>query len=208
MKKRILVIVILLIGLGGLISALYERSHPVELQSGFIFPEDLDIVPFELVDQHQQPFTNANLQGKWSLFFIGYTFCPDVCPTTLNRLAAAYPELSKIAPLQVVFLSVDPKRDTPDKLLTYVNYFNADFKAVTGEQTQIFPLTRSLGLTYAMVDDGDSYQVDHSASYVLVSPLGTRVAVFKSTPSLGKPAQILNETLVNDFAKIVKSYHR
>jgi len=210
MQKRIpntlLVIAILLIGLGGLLAVKFTPPKPVELQSGFLFPNAFGLAPFELVDQHQQAFTNANLTDQWSLFFIGFTYCPDICPTTLNKLAAAYPELKKIAPIQVVFLSVDPKRDTPDKLLSYVNFFNPEFKAVTGEQTQIFPLTRSLGLTYAMVGEGENYQVDHSAGYVLVSPQGTRVAVFKPTAELGQAPQVLNEALISDFAKIVSSY--
>lgn len=210
MQKRIpntlLVIAILLIGLGGLLAVKFNPPKPVELQSGFMFPEAFALAPFELVDQHQQAFTNANLTDQWSLFFIGFTYCPDICPTTLNKLAAAYPELKKIAPIQVVFLSVDPKRDTPDKLLSYVNFFNPEFKAVTGEQTQIFPLTRSLGFTYAMVGEGENYQVDHSAGYVLVSPQGTRVAVFKPTAELGQAPQVLNEALISDFAKIVSSY--
>lgn len=206
MQKRILVIAILLIGLGGLFAVKFNPPKPIELESGFLFPQAYELAPFELVDQHQQAFTNASLQGKWSLFFIGFTFCPDVCPTTLNKLAAAYPDLNKIAPLQVVFLSVDPKRDTPDKLLTYVNFFNPEFKAVTGEQTQIFPLTRSLGLTYAMVGEGENYQVDHSAGYMLVSPQGTRVAVFKPTATLGKPPQVLNDEMTSDFRKIVAQY--
>lgn len=210
MQKRIpntlLVIAILLIGLGGLFAVKFTPPKPIELQSGFLFPNAFGLAPFELVDQHQQAFTNANLTDQWSLFFIGFTYCPDICPTTLNKLAAAYPELKKIAPIQVVFLSVDPKRDTPDKLLSYVNFFNPEFKAVTGEQTQIFPLTRSLGLTYAMVGEGENYQVDHSAGYVLVSPQGTRVAVFKPTAALGQAPQVLNEALISDFAKIVSSY--
>lgn len=210
MQKRIpntlLVIAILLIGLGGLFAVKFTPPKPVELQSGFLFPNAFGLAPFELVDQHQQAFTNANLTDQWSLFFIGFTYCPDICPTTLNKLAAAYPELKKVAPIQVVFLSVDPKRDTPDKLLSYVNFFNPEFKAVTGEQTQIFPLTRSLGLTYAMVGEGENYQVDHSAGYVLVSPQGTRVAVFKPTAELGQAPQVLNEALISDFAKIVSSY--
>ena len=88
-----------------------------------------------------------------------------------------------------------------------MNFFNPEFKAVTGEQTQIFPLTRSLGLTYAMVGEGENYLVDHSAGYVLVSPQGTRVAVFKPTATLGKPPQVLNEQLISDFGKIVAQYH-
>lgn len=206
MQKNMLIIAILLIGLGGLFAVKFNPPKPIELDNGFIFPQAFEIAPFELVDQHNKAFTNADLQGKWNLFFIGFTFCPDICPTTLNKLAAAYPELNKIAPIQVVFLSVDPNRDTPEKLLTYVNFFNTEFKAVTGEHTQIFPLTRSLGLAYAMVGEGDNYQVDHSAGYVLVSPQGTRVAVFKPTAALGQPPQILNNELISDFGKIVSQY--
>lgn len=206
MQKRILIIAILLFGLGGLFAVKFNPPKPIELTSGFLFPQAYELAPFELVDQHNQAFTNASLQGKWSLFFIGFTFCPDICPTTLNKLAAAYPDLNKIAPLQVVFLSVDPKRDTQDKLLTYINFFNPAFKAITGEQTQIFPLTRSLGLTYAMVGEGENYQVDHSVGYVLVSPQGTRVAVFKPTAEVGKPPQVLNDQLISDFEKIVAQY--
>ncbi len=203
MQKKILVIAILLIGLGGLIAVTLNPPKPVELESGFVFPEALELAPFTLIDQHKQVFTNEDLNGTWSLFFIGFTFCPDVCPTTLNKLATVYPELKKIAPLQVVFLSVDPQRDTPDKLLNYVNFFNPEFKALTGEQTQILPLSRSLGLTYAMVGEGDNYQVDHSVSYVLVSPQGKRVAVFKPTAAAGVTPQILNQNLIRDFDKLV-----
>ncbi|MGL4712905.1 MAG: SCO family protein [Shewanella sp.] len=206
MQKRMFVIAILLFGLGSLLAVKFNPPKPIELTSGFLFPQAYELAPFELIDQHNQAFTNANLQGKWSLFFIGFTFCPDICPTTLNKLAAAYPDLNKIAPLQVVFLSVDPKRDTQDKLLTYINFFNKEFKAVTGKQTQIFPLTRSLGMAYAMVGEGENYQVDHSAGYVLVSPQGTRIAVFKPTAEVGKPPQILNDQLISDFEKIVAQY--
>ena len=92
MQKRIpntlLVIAILLIGLGGLFAVKLTPPKPVELQSGFLFPNAFGLAPFELVDQHKQAFTNANLTDQWSLFFIGFTYCPDICPTTLNKLAA------------------------------------------------------------------------------------------------------------------------
>lgn len=207
MGKKFLVLAIICFGLGGVFAVKFMPATPASLQTGFMFPEALELAPFSLVDQHNQAFTNEQLMGKWSLFFIGFTFCPDVCPTTLNKLSAAYPQLNAIAPLQIVFLSVDPKRDTPDKLLTYINFFNPEFKAVTGEQTQIFPLSRSLGLVYAMVGEGENYQVDHSAGYVLVSPKGERVAVFKPTVNQGKLPQILNQDLVADFEKIVKQYN-
>lgn len=222
MPKTILIICLLIFGLGGPWVVKYysssesradaepaqEMRAPLALESAVVFPKALAIPPFALVDQHNQPFTQAQLQGKWSLFFIGFTFCPDICPTTLNKLSAAYPELSAIAPLQVIFLSVDPARDTPDKLLSYMNFFNPEFTALTGEQAQIFPLSRSLGLAYAMVGEGEHYQVDHSAGYVLVSPQGKRVAVFKSTVELGQVPHIPNSALIADLRKIVAQYQQ
>ncbi|MGL5390458.1 MAG: SCO family protein [Shewanella sp.] len=227
MSKMSLVICLLILGFGGLWALKFYAApepwaeHSAEaklaptqeqeqaplalenaLENAYVFPKALGIAPFALIDQNQQPFTEVQLQGKWSLFFIGFTSCPDVCPTTLNKLSAAYGALSAIAPLQIIFLSVDPARDTPDKLLSYMNFFNPDFKALTGEQAQIFPLSRSLGLTYAMVGDGENYQVDHSAGYVLVSPKGERVAVFKPAEALGQVPHIPNSALINDFRKI------
>ncbi|QIR13241.1 SCO family protein [Shewanella aestuarii] len=177
------------------------------LATSFIFDTPRALAPFELSDQYGNRFTNQDLQNKWSLFFIGFTSCPDVCPTTLNKLAAAYPDLQAISDqIQIVFVSADPQRDTQTKRLDYINFFNRDFKAITTEHSGLFPFSRDLGFAYAMVGDGDNYQVDHSASYVLVSPQGEKIAVFKAKPKPGETPQILNEELIADFNKIVSHF--
>ena len=179
----------------------------LELSTSYVFENLRLLAPFELSDQYGNRFTNANLMGKWNLFFIGFTSCPDVCPTTLNKLSAAYPELLKIADnTQVIFVSADPARDTQVKRLDYINFFNRDFKAVTAEHSHLFPFSRDLGFTYAMVGDGENYQIDHSASYVLVSPNAEKIAVFKTKAQPGENPQILNSELIEDFAKIVSNY--
>src|SRR5579862_5099569 len=88
---------------------------------------------FELVDQNGKSFTDADLKGKWHLVFFGYTHCPDVCPTTLNDLSLALDRLgAKKDRVGIVFISVDPERDTPDVLKSYVGAFGGPIVALTG----------------------------------------------------------------------------
>jgi len=219
MRKHSIVVALMAVAISG--TAAYQWLTPssnsvapmhqspyknVELATGFIYDNPRKLATFSLSDQYGNRFTNKQLEGKWSLFFIGFTSCPDVCPTTLNKLAAAYPELQQIsADIQVVFVSADPQRDTQAKRLDYINFFNRDFKAITAEHSQLFPFSRDLGFVYAMVGEGDNYQIDHSASYVLVSPQGEKTAVFKAKPKPGLPPQILNDELIADFKKIVNN---
>ncbi|WP_137227362.1 SCO family protein [Shewanella sp. MEBiC00475] len=199
---------LILLALAGGVVYQQTQTEPMPLATSYVFEQQRALAPFTLADQYGNAFTNQTLQDKWSLFFIGYTACPDVCPTTLNKLAAAYPQLQKIASnVQVVFVSADPKRDTQVKRLDYINFFNKDFKAVSAEHTDLFPFSRDLGFVYAMVGDNNDYQVDHSASYVLVSPRGEKIAVFKPKPQPGQLAQILNAELIADFGQIVQSWH-
>ena len=91
-----------------------------------LYPQARALPDFQLVDHNNQLFTPENLMGHWSLVFVGYTYCPDICPTTLAELKGIYPELQKIptdSPIQVVLLSVDPNRDTPERLNEYINFF-------------------------------------------------------------------------------------
>ncbi|WP_119968232.1 SCO family protein [Shewanella japonica] len=205
-----------MLGLGVAVAALFPRQSAntalmtqvpdLALQSSYLFDNPRPLAPFTLHDQLGNEFTNQQLLGKWSLMFVGFTSCPDVCPTTLNKLNAAYAELQSVSEdIQVVFVSVDPDRDTQTKRLDYINFFNRDFKAVTADHTQLFPFTRDLGFAYAMVGDGADYQVDHSASYVLVSPKGEKFAVFKPKQQPGKIPQILNKELVADLKLIIES---
>ncbi len=142
------------------------------------------LAPVVLWDDQQQPFGTAQLQGHWTLLFMGYTSCPDICPMTLTDLAQAMPTLAR-EDLQVVMLSVDPERDDISTLHRYVNFFDPTFKAVTGEHSALHPFSQSLGLVYAMVTpeptQASQYWVDHSADIVLINPDGQLEAVFRPT---------------------------
>lgn len=206
MQKRLMVAAILLIGLGGATAVTLTERQPKSLETSIAFPEAKAVAQFQLQDQRGQTFNNANLIGKWSLVFLGYTSCPDICPTTMSKLAAAYPSLTREGPFQVIFLSVDPDRDTPQRLLDYMNFFNPEFIAVTGEHSQLLPLTRSLSMVYAMTGEGEDYRVDHSASMVLISPKGEKVAVIKPQAVLGQLPQIRNEALIADIRLLIENH--
>lgn len=155
------------------------------------YPEPRKVADFEITQHTGDSFSNEDLVGKWTLAFVGYTFCPDICPVTLAELNSIYPTLQesvKETPLQVWFLSVDPKRDTTERLNEYINYFNADFVAATGEHAQIFPLVRSMGMMYSISEstDNPNYLVDHSASVVVINPDGNIVGRFMPQHSPGE----------------------
>jgi len=174
------------------------------------------IKPFKLTDHNGEAFTNKNLQGKWSWVFFGYTSCPDVCPTTLQELNFVYDDLKKTsANVQVLLVSVDPQRDSQQKLKEYIGYFNKAFIALRAGHEVLFPFARNLGLMYAIVDNNktknsdskeESYLVDHSASMVLINPQGKIAAIFKPEIAVGKVPSIDGEKLVSDFNKIVALY--
>lgn len=152
-------------------------------QGVFVFDQPRIVKPFELRSHKDKPFTNADLQDKWSLVFFGFTFCPDICPTTLAMLNQAVkliedPEI--LASTQVVMVSVDPARDTVAQLSQYVPYFNPDFIGVTGEFFNIHAVATNFNAAFQKVPGKDgSYTVDHSAYIFLVNPKGDYHAFMK-----------------------------
>ena len=208
MTKLLYAIVALVaLATGALLFAKLSQSELPEY--ALYYQEPRDINEFSLTDHHNQTFTRQHLQGKWSWIFLGYTSCPDVCPTTLQELNFVYDDLKSItADIQVMLLSIDPKRDTVDVLANYIKYFNKEFIALTGGHEVLFPLTRDFGLMYAINDqlDGKPYTVDHSASMILINPKGQIAAIFQPNQVLGKIPTIEGEKLVSDFKKIVNLY--
>jgi len=144
---------------------------------------------FELVDHLGVPFNPARFKGKWSLVFFGFTYCPDICPTTmtfLNEFMASL-EGTEAQDTQVVMVSVDPARDTVQQLAGYVPFFNPDFIGVTGEFLDIHRVATALNTPFRKVmGEGDNYQVDHSANIVLINPRGDYHGFFKAPLDLAK----------------------
>jgi len=162
---------------------------------------------FSLNDQHNSEVTNANFEGQWNLVFLGYTSCPDICPLTLAKLNAVHKTLSQQYALQIWFLSVDPNRDTAQKRKAYIDYFNPQFLAVSGQHKALFPFVRELGLIYAISDSTEQeYAVDHSASVALVDSKGAVRAIFKPEFKPGSVPLINTKKMVNEF-KIIADYY-
>jgi protein SCO1/2 len=129
----------------------------------------------ELVDHRGDPFTRDRFEGRWSLLFFGFTYCPDVCPTTMAFLDRFVEELqgTEAEDTQVVMVSVDPARDTVEQLADYVPYFNEEFIGITGEFLDIHRFATALNTPFRKVPgQGEDYQVDHSANVVLINPKG------------------------------------
>ena len=142
-----------------------------------------------LVDHHGAAFTNARLQGKWTLVFFGFTYCPDVCPTTMSFLNGLMGQLeaTEAGDTQVVMVTVDPARDTVEQLAGYVPYFNPAFIGVTGEFLDIHRFATALNTPFRkVVGEGDNYQVDHSANVVLINPRGDYHGFFKAPLDMAK----------------------
>jgi len=196
MNQRIFVgVVALLALLMGVVGAIYlsptdsaDSDAPKYFQA---YPEPRAIAPFSLTDNKGHVFNQDSLKNQWSLVFLGYTFCPDICPTTMAELNSIYPQLQAIEsefPIEVVFISIDPNRDSIERLNEYIGYFNPNFIAATGEHKALFPFARNLGMMYAIAEstDNPNYLVDHSASVVLVNPKAQVIGRFKPKREPGK----------------------
>lgn len=147
-----------------------------------VLPEPRPLADFALVDQHGRPFSRADLEGRWSLVFFGFASCPHICPDTLFQLQQAVagldPEVDGPRP-RVVFVSVDPERDTPRRLDEYARRFGPDLVAVTGEHPQLRALAVQLGIHYNIPDHepGEWYNVDHTVSVPVLDPQARWAAV-------------------------------
>ena len=196
------IVAIVAIAGGALVArAVLERGGPANsgLAVATLLIPPRPLPPFALTDQAGAPFDASRVRGHWTLMFFGFTHCPDVCPTTLGMLAqvekmVATPPAA-IAP-QVVLISVDPERDTPVQLASYVKYFSPTFTGVTGSTTAIDDFTRALGIPVARtkLPNGD-YTVDHSAAILLFDPDGAMHALFSAPHSA--------ELIAADYRRIV-----
>ena len=160
------------------------RTADMAVNGLVVFETPREVRPFELLDHQGQSFTRDDLVGKWTMLFPGFTFCPDICPTTMAQLGQMWKYLDDKPrqDLQVIMLSVDPNRDTVAKMGQYVPYFNPDFIGVTGNLGTIANLATQLNIAFDIINPdnaADSYDVAHSANIVLINPDGHYQGFFK-----------------------------
>ena len=201
---RMLVLAVVAAALGaGLAIGAWIRGSPVSLDDidATVLEPPGQTEEFSLVAHTGTPFTNDSLKDKWTFMFFGYTHCPDICPATMGvltqmdkLLAERHPKVER----QVVFVSVDPERDTMEKLGQYVPFFDPTYIGVTGARADIDRFTRRLGILHVRAGEGgDDYLVNHSSSILLFDPDGALRALFSGLPH--DPAD-----LADNFLKIVQ----
>ena len=163
----------------------------------FLFDTPRDVGDFSLTDHRGQSFIRDDLKDRWTLIFFGFTHCPDICPTTMAELAELKSQLAdtEASDARVVMLSVDPARDTPDRLAQYVPYFHHDFIGVTGEFADILSVAQRLNAPFRKVSEPDGgYQMEHSANVMLINPRGDDHGFFRAPLEIPKMRVTLRST--------------
>ncbi|MGD8514087.1 MAG: SCO family protein [Granulosicoccaceae bacterium] len=209
-KPVFLVIAMLALGIGLWLGMQYfagqQSAEQSEYQQATVLSAPRVLGPFEFTDHTGQPFNRESLRGRWTFLFFGYTHCPDVCPNTMavfNLLAQGLKQQPEVLDkTRFALVSVDPERDTPDKMADYVSYFNPRFIGLSEtRQGNLLALSSQLGVVYLVrkpESGSDSYDVDHSPNILLIDPEARFHAVF--TPP-HDPEQMLA-----DYNRIIENY--
>ena len=175
-----------------------KQFRAPEYTNATLYPADFrGLPPISLQDHNGQPFSNAQLEDKWTLLFFGFTNCPDVCPNTLAVLQLVYDQLADLREdlegnMQVVFVSVDPERDHLEQLKDYTTYFHPEFIGVTGELDNLRTLTRGMSIHFEKHENEENpedYQVDHYAGVFILNPEGRQHALISPPHTPGVIAQ-------------------
>ena len=174
----------MLAGMGALFAIRHTTSSrwasaSPEVQA-ILWPAPREIADFTELDQHGKAFTKDDLKKRWNLLYFGYLQCPDICPTTLQSLSAMRASMIENNPLsdvpRIIFVSVDPVNDTPERITTYLAFFNKELIGLSGPPDQLETLARSLGIVYAENVDADGVRsMEHTTSILVVDPNGRAV---------------------------------
>lgn len=185
--------------LGLALGVIVLQPKAVSIASGTLLQPPRALPAFTLTDEHGQPYTNASLQGHWTVVFAGFTTCPDICPTTLTLMKSVMADLGPDAQkVQMLLLSIDPERDTPERLKSYVQYFDPRFKGATAANAELDKLARAMSFVYTKVpgETPETYTMDHSSALMLLNPRG-ELAGFFTAPHR-------REALVADLKGLLK----
>ncbi|CAA6809299.1 MAG: Cytochrome oxidase biogenesis protein Sco1/SenC/PrrC, putative copper metallochaperone [uncultured Thiotrichaceae bacterium] len=215
LTTKIIFIVLLLIALLTLASQIIPSDNADQAVNPNTYIELPDRKPLPHVTLEQAvkgEISTTALTDKWHMFLFGYTFCPDVCPVELSNLHQMMDALRKELPPealpQVVFVSIDPDRDTPERMEAYVKHFDADFIGMTGKKTDLQALTMPLGISWKKeqtIDatgkvDKENYLVTHSTAIILSNPKAQVTGLFTpphSAKDMAKAYQIAIQTEKN-----------
>jgi len=194
--------VILLLVAAALIATVFAVYSQLERQNTATRQLDASLQfggDFQMVDDEGMPVTQQDILGKPTVMFFGFTYCPDVCPTTLADLSDLIEKLGSDADkLNYMFVSVDPERDTPEKMHQYLSYFDERIRGLTGTPEQLAAMAKAYGVYYKKVPlDGGSYTMDHTASVYLLNSQGGFVGTISfqenQTVALGKLQHLIEK---------------
>lgn len=174
-----------------------ETAHAIDLED-ILIENPKPLPPFKLTDHQLQAFTRDSLQGKWSFIFFGYTHCPDVCPVSLHEMDKIISTLSNKPAVadqfQFIFISVDPERDTPEFLASFVKYFNPKIIGATGDMDELKKLTAAVKVKFSKGEGSASeYTVNHSSAMLLIDPETRYYARFPAPHDVDRIYQWLRE---------------
>ena len=178
------------------------QLNPAELlDAGIVLlPQSRPLPELTLIDVEGQPQAVTALTGRWTLMFFGYTFCPDICPTTLAELRQLNGLLGEEdrQRVQVVMVSVDPNRDTPQQLKQYLGFFDAGYRGLTGPLGDIQALSGRVGIPFIPGDESlPNYTVDHSGNLALLGPDGRQHGFIRTPLKVQKLAEALPALLAS-----------
>ena len=219
-KLRFILLVISVVAFFIVLALFKNTQATLPIIHGAIVPQRKDIDEFILQDHLGNVFSNKQLLGRWNLLSYGYTSCPDICPTTLHVLNGLKKKLKQVehfSELQILFYSIDPKRDTVARLSQYMAFFDDEFIGLTGgesepEKAQDFE--KSLGIKAVLTpvaadeknNDSEDYTVAHGVMLYLINPRGQLQAVLKPQLSEMGVQHFTSEQLMKDYIALREHY--
>jgi protein SCO1/2 len=183
----------------------YYVTHYVKIHGAYLL-KPIEINAFKLTDMYGKQFTLKNLKGHWSMIYFGFTQCDVICPTMMAMLNKMYAKLRTTLPPidmpQVVFITIDPERDSPKSIYNYVVLFNSQFIGARGSQNDIMALEKQLHIVVNKIQSNavNNYSLDHSTDILLVNPNGKIQAYFTYPQD--------TDALVNDYRLILAQRKR
>ena len=204
-KRNIIFILLILFSITGIFT--YFQSLPSLLEkkpsliTGKILVRPMEIDNFELIDQNNEVFNKKSLEGGWTVLFFGYTNCPDVCPTTIYKLAEIKNGIKEDLPsanFNTVLVTLDPDRDSAERLDEYIGYFDETMLGVTGTYENIQSFTSSLSVFYQRINKEEGYDFNHTASIFVFDKDGSLFATMS-------PANTVEE-IESDFFTILNNF--
>ena len=171
-------------------------SAPIDLVKGILLPNTKPLGDVAFTDHNGQAFGTKELLGKWSVLFFGFTNCPDICPTTMHTMKQVKEKVSEAGQwhnFQIVMVSVDPERDSSERLKDYVPYFDPEFIGLSASVEHTSEFAKNLGILFIKdepAEDGN-YDVDHGAALILINPQGQYSGLFSGPHKVDEISQDL-----------------